>query len=151
MHVIAGKAVCFQEALQPGFKRYQHQILRNARALAEGLQRNGFRLVSGGTDNHLMLVDLAATGVTGRQAEEALDAVGITCNKNMIPYDTRAPFVTSGIRLGTPAVTTRGFGPAEMHCIAAWIAEVVRHIDDIPRQRRIAAEVRQAARRFPVP
>jgi glycine hydroxymethyltransferase len=151
MHVVAAKAVAFRLAMEPAFVEYQQCILDNARVLASALQAEGLRIVSGGTDNHLMLVDLTSTGVTGRQAEVALDAVGLTCNKNMIPYDTRSPFVTGGIRLGTPAVTTRGFGPVEMEQIAAWIAAVLRHIDDLARQRRIAAQVRALARRFPVP
>jgi glycine hydroxymethyltransferase len=151
MHVVAAKAVALKLAMQPDFAEYQQRILDNARALASALQAEGLRIVSGGTDNHLMLVDLTPTGVTGRQAEVALDGVGLTCNKNMIPYDTRSPFVTSGIRLGTPAVTTRGFGPVEMQQIAVWTAEVLRHIDDLAVQRRIAAQVRALARQFPVP
>ncbi|MBQ4086372.1 MAG: serine hydroxymethyltransferase [Clostridia bacterium] len=124
MHVIAAKAVCFGEALQPQFKAYQHQIVLNAKALAEGLMRRGLRLVSGGTDNHLMLVDLTSTGRTGKEVEQLLDAANITCNKNTIPNETRSPFVTSGVRLGTPAVTTRGMVEADMDEIAGMIAEV---------------------------
>src|SRR5260370_34434864 len=107
MHVIAAKAVCFQEALQPGFKTYQQQIIKNARALAEGMKHNGFRLVSGGTDNHLMLVDVGARGMSGKESQAVLDQPGITVNKNTIPFDTRSPFHASGIRLSTPAGTTR--------------------------------------------
>ena len=124
MHVIAAKAVCFGEALQPQFKAYQHQIVLNAKALAEGLMRRGLRLVSGGTDNHLMLVDLTSTGRTGKEVEQLLDAANITCNKNTIPNEKRSPFVTSGVRLGTPAVTTRGMVEADMDEIAGMIAEV---------------------------
>ncbi len=151
MHEIAGKAVTLKLAMQPAFIQYQRHVLENARILASALQAEGLRIVTGGTDNHLMLVDLTETGVTGRRAEVALDAVGLTTNKNMIPFDTRSPFVTSGIRLGTPAVTTRGFGPVEMRQIASWIADVIRHVDDEPRQHRIAREVRKLARQFPVP
>ena len=111
-HVIAGKAVCFHEALQPAFKAYQEQIVKNAKALAEGMKRNGYRLVSGGTDNHLMLVDVGAKNLTGKDCQIALDEAGITVNKNTIPFETRSPFQASGIRLGTPAVTTRGMKEA---------------------------------------
>ena len=124
MHTIAAKAVCFGEALRPGFKTYQQQVVRNAKALAEGLVRRGLRLVSGGTDNHLMLVDLTATGRTGKEVEALLDMANITCNKNTIPNETRSPFVTSGVRLGTPAVTTRGMNEADMDAVAAMIASV---------------------------
>jgi len=124
MHTIAAKAVCFGEALQPQFKAYQHQIVLNAKALADGLMRRGLRLVSGGTDNHLMLVDLTSTGRTGKEVEQLLDAANITCNKNTIPNEKRSPFVTSGVRLGTPAVTTRGMVEADMDEIAGMIAEV---------------------------
>jgi len=117
-HVIAAKAVCFHEALQPSFKNYQQQILKNATALADGMKRNGYRLVSGGTDNHLMLVDVGAKNVTGKDCQNMLDEAGITVNKNTIPFETRSPFQASGIRLGTPAVTTRGMKEAEMAAIA---------------------------------
>jgi glycine hydroxymethyltransferase len=122
MHVIAAKAVAFKEALEPGFKIYQQHILDNAQALARGLMNRGLKLVSGGTDTHLMLVDLRDTGVTGKTLQMRLDEVNITCNKNGIPYDPEKPFITSGIRLGTPAVTTRGLTPADMDEIAAMIA-----------------------------
>jgi glycine hydroxymethyltransferase len=125
MHVIAGKAVAFREALKPEFKIYAHRIVENARALASSLEDHGLRIVSGGTDNHSMLVDLTAKNVTGKDAEKSLDRAWLTCNKNGIPFDTRSPFVTSGIRLGTPAGTTRGFGPVEFRIIGALIAEVV--------------------------
>jgi len=125
MHVVAAKAVAFREALRPEFRSYASAIVENARALAASLEENGLRIVSGGTDNHSMLVDLTATGVTGKSAETGLDRASLTCNKNSVPFDTRSPFVTSGIRLGTPAGTTRGFGPAEFRHIGALIAEVV--------------------------
>lgn len=130
MHIIAAKAVAFGEALKPEFKEYQAQILKNARALAAALQREGFRLVSGGTDNHLMLVDLRTFGVTGKEAESLLDAVGITVNKNSIPFDPEGPNVTSGIRIGTPAVTTRGMREAQMEIIADLIKEAIVNRND---------------------
>lgn len=139
MHVIAGKAVCFQEALQPSFKAYQEQIVHNAKALAEGMKRNSFRLISGGTDNHLMLVDVGARELTGKDCQIALDEAGITVNKNTIPFETRSPFQASGIRLGTPAVTTRGMKEAEMAAIADMISEVLLDI----KNRDILAKVRQ--------
>ena len=125
MHIVAAKAVAFREALQPEFKTYAHRVVDNARALAASLEDNGLRIVSGGTDNHSMLVDLTAKDVTGKDAEKGLDRAWLTCNKNGIPFDTRSPFVTSGIRLGTPAGTTRGFGPDEFRTIGKLIAEVV--------------------------
>ena len=125
MHVVAAKAVAFREALTPEFKDYAHRIVENARALAASLEENGLRIVSGGTDNHSMLVDLTAKDVTGKDAEKGLDRAWLTCNKNGIPFDTRSPFVTSGIRLGTPAGTTRGFGPDEFHTIGKLISEVI--------------------------
>lgn len=136
-HVIAGKAVCFQEALQPEFKEYQAQILANARALAKGLTDRGIRLVSGGTDNHLMLVDLSEEDVTGKELEERLDEAHITCNKNTIPNDPRSPRVTSGVRLGTPAVTTRGMKEADMDLIAEAIAMVIRDEGYVSQARRM--------------
>ncbi len=125
MHIVAAKAVAFKEALAPEFSTYAHRIVENARALAASLEENGLRIVSGGTDNHSMLVDLTAKDVTGKDAEKGLDRAFLTCNKNGIPYDTRSPFVTSGIRLGTPAGTTRGFGPDEFRTVGKLIAEVV--------------------------
>ena len=125
MHVVAAKAVAFREALRPDFRTYAHRVIENARALAASLEDHGLRVVSGGTDNHSMLVDLSARNVTGKAAEKGLDRAWLTCNKNGIPYDTRSPFVTSGIRLGTPAGTTRGFGPAEFRSVGKLIAEVV--------------------------
>ena len=125
MHIIAAKAVCFHEALQPSFKVYQKQVVKNAAALAQALQANGMRIVSGGTDNHLMLVDLTSTGRTGKEVEALLDRANITVNKNTIPFETRSPFVTSGIRIGTPAVTSRGFNESDMLLIASFIARIV--------------------------
>jgi glycine hydroxymethyltransferase len=151
MHVIAGKAVAFGEALRPEFKQYAAQIRRNARALAEGLLAQGLSLVSGGTDNHLMLVDLRSTGLTGAQAQRALDKAAITVNKNAIPDDPQPPMKTSGIRIGTPAVTTRGMREHEMAQIAAWIGEVLTYPDDEARLHRIAGEVAEMCRHFPVP
>ncbi|MBL9174671.1 MAG: ribose 5-phosphate isomerase B [Verrucomicrobiales bacterium] len=151
MHVIAAKAVCFQEALQPGFRAYQEQIVVNARALAAGMTRNGFRLVSGGTDNHLMLVDVGARGLTGKQSQLALDEAGITTNKNTIPFETRSPFEASGIRLGTPAVTTRGMKELEMAAIADMISEVLLDAANPATAHRVRERVRTLTARFPLP
>lgn len=151
MHVIAAKAVAFGEALRPEFKTYAAQIRRNARALAEGLTRRGLKLISGGTDNHLMLVDLTGLGITGAQAQKALDRARITVNKNAIPDDPQPPMRTSGIRIGTPAVTTRGMREPEMERIAGWIVEVLERIDDAAVQERVAAEVQELCQGFPVP
>ncbi len=129
MHVIASKAVCFKEALEPGFKEYQQRIIDNAQALASGLQSEGIRLVSGGTDNHLMLVDLTPQDKTGKEIEALLDAAHITANKNTIPFETRSPFVTSGIRLGTPAATSRGLTTEDMGKVASCIARIVKEGD----------------------
>ncbi|HNZ09520.1 MAG TPA: serine hydroxymethyltransferase [Bacillota bacterium] len=148
MHIIAAKAVAFKEALEPGFKQYQAQIIKNAAALAEELMKRGYRLVSGGTDNHLMLVNLSGTGITGRQAEKALDAVGITVNKNTVPFETEKPTVTSGIRIGTPAVTTRGMKEAEMRTIAGLIDKVLRNIDDPEVQKEASDEVLHLTKNF---
>jgi glycine hydroxymethyltransferase len=151
MHVIAGKAVCFQEALQPSFKTYQEQIIRNARALAEGMKRNGFRLVSGGTDNHLMLVDVGAKGLTGKDCQITLDEAGITVNKNTIPFETRSPFQASGIRLGTPAVTTRGMKEAEMAAVGDMISEVLMDLKNTETIGKVRQRVRELTARFPLP
>jgi RpiB/LacA/LacB family sugar-phosphate isomerase len=151
MHVIAAKAVCLHEALQPAFKTYQQQIVRNARALAEGMKRNGFRLVSGGTENHLMLVDVGARGITGKECQIALDEAGITCNKNTIPFETRSPFQASGIRLGTPAVTTRGMKEGEMAAIADMIAEVLMDLKNVEAAHQVRTRVRELTARFPLP
>jgi glycine hydroxymethyltransferase len=151
MHVIAAKAVSFGEALQPEFKTYAAQVVANARALAEELQRAGFRLVSGGTDNHLLLVDVASKGVTGKVAEEALDKAGITVNKNKIPFDTRPPLDPSGIRVGTPALTTRGMKEAEMRTVGGWMAQVLSAPADAALHEKIRAQVRELGAQFPVP
>jgi len=151
MHAIAAKAVCFHEAMQPAFADYQRSTLDNAQALASELQRLGLRLVSGGTDNHLILVDLTATGISGKEAEECLGAVGIVVNRNVIPFDPKPPRVTTGIRLGTPAVTTRGFGIEEMRRIASLIMKVITNIGDLNVQKQAREEVSQICSRFPVP
>ena len=151
LHIIAGKAVALHEAMQPAFREYIERVLENARVLAETLQAEGFRLVSGGTDNHLMLVDLTEIGISGRKAERLLDAVGITVNKNTIPGDPRPPTQASGIRLGTPAMTTRGFGPDEMRQTGRWIAAVLRAPDDEALADRVRHEVAEMAAHFPVP
>jgi RpiB/LacA/LacB family sugar-phosphate isomerase len=150
-HVIAGKAVCFHEALQPTFKNYQQQIVKNAAALADGMKRNGYRLVSGGTDNHLMLVDVGAKGVTGKDSQIALDEAGITVNKNTIPFETRSPFQASGIRLGTPACTTRGMKETEMAAIADMISEVLLDIKNVEAAHKVSARVRELTAKFPLP
>ncbi len=150
MHIIAAKAVAFLEALTPEFRAYQKQIVGNAMALAESMLSHGFRLVSGGTDTHLMLVDLTSKGLTGKAAETALDKAGITVNRNGIPFDERPPTVTSGIRLGTPALTTRGMGEAEMRRVAALVAEVLADVEDASRQARVAARVRELCTEFPL-
>jgi glycine hydroxymethyltransferase len=150
-HVIAGKAVCFQEALSPGFKTYQEQVVKNAAALADGMKRNGFRLISGGTDNHLMLVDVGAKGITGKDSQIALDEAGITTNKNTIPFETRSPFQASGIRLGTPASTTRGMKEAEMAAIADMISEVLMDIKNVDAAHKVRARVRELTAKFPLP
>jgi glycine hydroxymethyltransferase len=150
-HVIAAKAVCFQEALQPSFKNYQQQIVKNATALADGMKRNGYRLVSGGTDNHLMLVDVGAKNVTGKECQNMLDEAGITVNKNTIPFETRSPFQASGIRLGTPAVTTRGMKEAEMAAIADMISEVLLDIKNVEAAHKVRTRVRELTAKFPLP
>ena len=150
MHAIAAKAVCFLEALQPEFAEYQQQIVRNAKTLAESLAGEGFRLVSGGTDNHLMLVDVFSRQVTGKQAEQALERAGITVNKNAIPFDVNPPMTASGIRVGTPAVTTRGMKEPEMRLIGAWISEVLRHVEDASVAARVRREVEALTSRFPL-
>lgn len=150
MHVIAAKAVAFKEALTEEFNGYQKQIINNAKTLANRLTEKGLRLVSGGTDTHLMLVDLTDTGLTGKQAEEALDASGITVNKNTIPFETRSPFVTSGIRIGTPAVTTRGMREKEMELIGDFIKEVLEHIDNKETQKKVRDKVKELCLKFPL-
>jgi glycine hydroxymethyltransferase len=150
MHVIAAKAVALKEALSPEFKVYQQQIVKNAQALAQGLTAKGFRLTSEGTDNHLMLVDLRQSELTGKVAQESLDKARITVNKNGVPFDTRSPFVTSGIRIGTPAVTTRGMKEAEMASIAGLIARALSHVNDDIGLREVGEEVGALCQRFPV-
>jgi len=156
MHVVAAKAVAFREALRPEFKSYAHHIVENARALASSLEENGLRIVSGGTDNHSMLVDLTAKDVTGKDAEKGLDRAWLTCNKNGIPFDTRSPFVTSGIRLGTPAGTTRGFGPVEFRKVGELIARVVDGLSkngpegDAQIEEQVRGEVAKLCAAFPV-
>ena len=150
MHVIAGKAICFLEALKPEFKEYQAQVVRNARALAEGLKKHGYRIVSGGTDNHLMLVDLRPMGMDGKVAQEALDAAGITVNKNSIPFDTASPMKPSGIRLGTPAMTTRGMKESEMFDIANLIHQALQKRNDPAGLEAVRAEVRRLTALFPL-
>ena len=150
MHVIAAKAVAFGEALRPEFKTYQQQIVRNAKALAAGLMQRGITLCSGGTDNHLMLVDLRASELTGKVAEETLDKAHITVNKNTVPNDPRSPFVTSGVRLGTPAVTTRGMREAEMDVIAGLMVQALQSAGDERKLASIASDVRELCARFPL-
>ena len=151
MHTIAAKAVALREAATPEFAAYAAQIVANAKALAEGLQREGLRLVSGGTDNHLMLVDVGVKSLTGKAAEAALDAAGITANKNTIPYDEQRPTVTSGVRIGTPALTTRGMREAEMAEVARLIGRVLDAIDDEAVRDAVRADVRELAAAFPIP
>ncbi|MCX7123170.1 MAG: serine hydroxymethyltransferase [Gammaproteobacteria bacterium] len=150
MHVIAAKALCFLEALQPEFKTYQTQVVKNARALAKGLQDQGFDIISGGTDNHLMLVSLLKQGITGKVAEAALGDAYITINKNAIPNDPASPFVTSGMRLGTPALTTRGMMEKEFQQIALWITEVVHHPEDQAVLARVRESVKALCKDYPV-
>jgi glycine hydroxymethyltransferase len=149
-HVIAAKAVAFQEALQPAFKTYQRNIVENAQALAEGLKRAGLRLVSGGTDTHLMLVDLRPKKLTGKIGEEALGKAGITVNKNMIPWDPEKPMTTSGIRVGTPALTTRGMGVKEMALVASLIGRVLDAPQDEKVLAKVRGEVRELCGHFPM-
>ena len=150
MHVIAAKAVAFKEALTPEFKAYQLQIVKNSKALAAALMLRGFKLTSGGTDNHLMLVDLSGTELTGKVAEEALDKAGITVNKNTVPFETRSPFVTSGFRVGTPAATTHGLKEAEMKEVADLITDALANVDDEARLSEIKGHVNSLMKRFPL-
>jgi glycine hydroxymethyltransferase len=149
-HVIAAKAVCFKEALDPAFKRYSSQVVANARALAAALVERGYHIVSGGTDNHLMLVDLRNKGLTGKAAQATLDQAGITVNKNTVPKETQSPFVTSGVRIGTPAVTTRGMREKEMRRISELIDRVLCASDDQNVINSVRAEVRELANAFPL-
>ncbi len=150
MHVIAAKAVAFKEALAPEFKTYAAQVVKNAQALAEELVSRGYNLVSGGTDNHLMLLDFSGTELTGKVAEETLEKAGITVNKNAVPFDTRSPFVTSGVRIGTPASTTRGLKEAEMRQIGAWIDEALQNLANEAVLARIRGEIRELCQKFPL-
>ena len=151
MHVIAGKAVAFKLAAEEPFREDQRRTVENAQVMAETLAGLGARVVSGGTDNHLMLVDVTPLGVTGKEAEHLLDEIGITVNKNAIPFDTLPPNTASGIRIGTPATTSRGFGPDEMRAVGRIIVEAIRDRDEPAAQARLAGEVREIVDRFPVP
>jgi glycine hydroxymethyltransferase len=150
MHIIAAKAACFGEALTEGFRAYQRRVVENARTLAEALLAHGFDLVSGGTDNHLLLMDLRGRGLTGKAAEEALQRGRITVNKNAVPNDPQKPWVTSGVRLGTPALTTRGMGTDEMRQIADWIARILERPDDVELARGVEREVLELTASFPL-
>ena len=150
MHVIAAKAVALKEALQPDFKTYQAQVLENARAMAAGMMERGYKIVSGGTDNHLFLVDLIDKGITGKAADAALGQANITVNKNAVPNDPQKPFVTSGLRIGTPAVTTRGLGTVEVRQVANWICDIVDDVKNLDVQAKVKAEVLAMCARFPV-
>ncbi|WP_374033099.1 serine hydroxymethyltransferase [Bdellovibrio bacteriovorus] len=149
-HVIAGKAVAFGEALKPEFKDYSGKVISNAKVLAEELLSAGFKLVTGGTDNHLILMDLSDREITGKLAENSLDEAGITVNKNTVPNEKRSPFVTSGVRIGTPALTTRGMGPAEMKQIAKWIGQVLNNAEDAGVKNRVHEEVKEMCKQFPI-
>ena len=151
MHTIAAKAVCFGEALTPGFAKYAERVVANSQIMAREISEGGLRLVSGGTDNHLMLVDLTPADITGKDADAALEKVGIIANKNAIPFDPKPPRVTSGIRLGTPAITSRGFDEAAVRQVSRLIVEVLNAIDDEKVQKRVAEEVKVLTSRFPVP
>ena len=151
MHVIAGKAVCFAEALADDYRKYAQAVVDNAQVLAETLLGTGLRLVSGGTDNHLMLVDVTAVGLGGKVAEAVLDTCGITVNMNMIPFDQRKPMDPSGIRIGTPALTTRGMGEPEMRRIGQWIHSALANAEDTELHARIRAEISEMCEGFPVP
>jgi glycine hydroxymethyltransferase len=150
MHIIAAKAVCLKEAMEPGFREYQQHVVANAKALAAAMASHGFRIVSGGTDNHLFLVDIYSRGLTGSVAQPALDRAGITVNKNSIPFDPLPPLKASGIRMGTPAVTTRGMREPEMQKIAGWIAEVLQHVEDESAARKVRREIAEFTENFPL-
>ena len=151
MHIVAAKAICFGEALQPNFKQYAEQVVANAKTLAETLVAGGLRLVSGGTDNHLMLCDMTALGLSGDIGETALDKAGITVNKNMIPFDERKPMDPSGVRIGTAALTTRGMKQDEMKQVGTWILEALKHHDSDTELARIRTTIAEFAINFPVP
>jgi glycine hydroxymethyltransferase len=150
VHIIAAKAVCFKEALQPEYKSYIHQVVKNAKTLCETIKKRGYRIVSGGTDNHLVLVDVFSKGITGKQAEKALEQAGMTVNKNTIPFDTNPPMVTSGIRVGTPALTTRGMKEEEMQVIGGFISDTLDNINDPDLPRRIRSKVKELTNQFPL-
>jgi len=150
VHTIAAKAVCLKEAMEPAFKEYQKQVVANAKALAAAVARGGFRIVTGGTDNHLFLVELHPRGISGADAEKALDRAGITVNKNSIPFDPLPPMKAGGIRLGSPSVTTRGMREAEMETIGKWIAELLSHLGDAAIEQKLRAQVAELALRFPI-
>ncbi|HMD43504.1 MAG TPA: serine hydroxymethyltransferase, partial [Candidatus Acidoferrum sp.] len=150
VHTIAAKAVCFKEAMEPSFREYQKQVTTNAKTLADAISREGFRIVAGGTDNHVFLVEVHSRGITGSDAEKALDRAGITVNKNSIPFDPLPPMKGGGIRLGSPSVTTRGMREAEMETIAKWVAEILLHVGDASVEQRIRKEVADLASRFPI-
>jgi glycine hydroxymethyltransferase len=150
VHIIAAKAVCLKEAMEPGFKEYQKQVALNAKAMAGAVAKHGFRLVSGGTDNHLFLIEVHPRGITGSEAEKALDRAGITVNKNAIPFDPLPPMKAGGIRLGSPSVTTRGMSEPEMELIGNWIAEVLSHIGDAAVEQKVRKQVAELAARFPI-
>ncbi len=150
MHVIAAKAVAFKEALEPAFKTYQQQVLKNSRAMAKVMMDRGYKVVSGGTDNHLFLVSFIEKGITGKDAEAALGDANITVNKNAVPNDPQSPFITSGIRIGTPAITTRGFGEKEARELAGWIADILDHMGDTAVRAVVRAKAQDICRRFPV-
>jgi len=150
MHVIAAKAVCFKEALEPGFKDYQRQVISNAQAMAQVFMQRGFDVVSGGTDNHLFLVSLIRQGITGKDADAALGRAHVTVNKNAVPNDPQSPFVTSGLRIGTPAVTTRGFKEAQCRTLASWICDILDHLGDADVEAHVAGQVSELCKLFPV-
>ena len=150
VHIIAAKAVCLKEAMEPGFKEYQKQVAANAKAMANAVAKRGFRLVSGGTDNHLFLIEVHPRGITGSDAEKALDRAGITVNKNAIPFDPLPPMKAGGIRLGSPSVTTRGMKEPEMELIGDWIADVLSHIGDAEVEQKVRKQVAELAARFPI-
>jgi len=150
VHTIAAKAVCLKEAMEPAFKEYQQQVARNAKALAAAIAKRGLRVVSGGTDNHLLLVEVHSRGITGSDAEKALDRAGITVNKNAIPFDPLPPMKAGGIRLGTPSITTRGMKEAEMEVIAGWIGEILASIGNAETEQRVRKQVAELAGKFPI-
>ena len=150
-NIIAAKAVCFREWMQPEMKDYAAQVVKNCKAMCKAVQDRGFRIVSGGTDNHLFLVDVKASGLTGKEAAAALDAAGIVVNKNTIPYDTESPFVTSGIRVGTASITTRGMKESEAALIGGWIADILSDISNVALQAEIKAKAKALTAQFPVP